>query len=668
VTRTDPSTAEVVAHWSTPANPTHAQPGLSRRRFLQAAGVAGVATLLPAWLAEAAEAATPVGPNDGILVLLTMAGGNDGLNTFVPIADGAYYDARPNLAIRPDDAIHVSPTRGLHPQLGYMKALWDQGRVAAIEGVGQPDADLSHFVSMGRIMAANGNGQPGSSGWVGRFLDGLPHSPLNALSLGNRVPLVVQGRQARANAVPSDGGNIKRIDRTKPVEALQYDALLSMAGTSTGLGHWADAIQAEMGEAIHLADDLRPHLPGESDEPRVVQEMRLAANLINANVGIRVFSILWGDFDSHSGQVAQHGARMRELDDGLRAFFTTLNPSFANRTLILGTSEFGRRVADNNNGTDHGTANTLFAIGSRVNGGFHGQAPSLTDLTRGGNLKHTVDYRQVYGNVLSTWLGADAAQVVGANHSDLGFVTAPVPSSSTTVGRFPDAPVPLRAQRAEVARLYLAYFGRRPDDDGLDYWVGVRESGQTLAQISAAFAASDEFQARYGALSDRQFVELIYRNVMKRDGDPGGINYWRQQLGNGASRGQVMVGFSESAEFKTRTEGEVKTIDRTGPIGRLYRAYFGRDPDEAGLEHWINTGLDRSEVSAAFAESGEFRGRYGSLSNAEFVALVYRNVMGREPDAAGRNHWVGVLERGTPRSSVMLEFSDSPEFVRKMQG
>ncbi len=664
----DPSTGEVLAALSAPVAPDLLRgPDLSRRRFLQAAGVAGVASLLPAWLAEAAAAATPLRSDQGVLVLVTMAGGNDGLNTFIPIDDGAYHDARRNLAISRSSAIRVNGNRALHPNLGFTKSLWDQGRLAVIEGVGQEGATLSHFVSMAQKMAANGNGQPGSNGWLGRYLDGLADEPLNGVSIGSTVPLVVQGRQRRASAVPRRGSDLRQLDTADPVASLQYQAVRALAGGSTGLGALGDTVAGSFGQAIDLADRLRPLMPEDSEEAEVVTEMRLAARLINANLGIRVISIMFGDFDSHANQAWMHGERMTELDTALRAFHDTLDPNFADRTLIVGTSEFGRRVRANDNGTDHGTANALFAVGSRVNGGFFGQAPSLTDLDRHGNLHPTVDYRQVYGNVLGTWLGGDQAEVLGRDWGDLGFLRSPG-SASGGGGGGPTTVSTVAAQRAEVARLYLAYFLRWPDEAGFEYWVGVRRSGRPLSAISTEFAASPEFGQRYGSLSNREFVGLVYRNALHREPDGGGWDHWTGVLDRGVSRGEVMLGFSESNEFRNRTASDIDDIEAAGPIGRLYRAYFLRQPDQAGLQYWTNTGLPASAVSEQFAASAEFRNRYGALDDRGFITTAYRNVLGRDPDGGGLAHWQSVLGRGTSRGAVMLGFSNSPEFVRQVRG
>ncbi|MGH1493414.1 MAG: DUF4214 domain-containing protein [Acidimicrobiales bacterium] len=643
--------------------------GLSRRRFLQSAGAVASASLLPLWLTEAAGAATPLGNDQGVLVYLTMAGGNDGLNTFVPIGDGAYYDARQSLAFNPSDTLAMSDQRGMNPYLPYMKSLWDQGDVAVVDGVGHEHATLSHFVSMAQVMAANDNGQPGSSGWLGRIIDGLPAAALTGVALGSSVPLLVQGRDKTAVAVPEHGSDLRQVDRTEVTYQSQYATIEALGAGASGYGALVDRMSGSIGQSIELSDTLRPLVEESRSEAKVITKLRLAARMINANIGIRVISIIFGDFDSHASQSTQHRQRMEEINTGLQEFYGELHSDFASRTLLVGASEFGRRVAANGSGTDHGTANSLFVIGKGVRGGFYGQLPSLTDLDNRGNMKPTVDYRQFYANIASGWLGADAAEVFGRDYSDLGFLTSPADAGGNT-GTPQNTPVVIptsSSRRAEVARLYLAYFLRKPDEDGFQYWAGIRESGRSLPQISEEFVGSNEFQMRYGSLSNQQFVQLIYSNVLGRSPDSSGLNHWVSVLNSGTSRGDVMVGFSESEEFISNTAEEVKSIESDGPIGRLYLAYFLRRPDDEGLEHWLNTGLPIKAVSEEFALSTEFQARYGALDNAAFINLIYANVLGRSPDQDGLAHWTNVLNGGTGRGAVMAEFSNSAEFIERVK-
>jgi hypothetical protein len=220
-----------------------------------------------------------------------------------------------------------------------------------------------------------------------------------------------------------------------------------------------------------------------------------------------------------------------------------------------------------------------------------------------------------------------------------------------------------------VDRLYLAYFERVPDTAGAAFWESRLAAGLGLRAISEQFARSPEFVASYGALDDDEFVELVYTNVLDRTPDAGGFAHWTSQLDAGlVTRGDVMLAFSDSAEFKASSG--VIGLPPWGPDGRsverLYLAYFGRDPDPGGLAFWnaeVDRGVSLTAVSASFARSAEFAATYGPLGDVAFVELVYRNVLDRAPDDGGLSHWMAQLDSGAlDRGGVMLAFSDSAEY------
>ncbi|MEM8922739.1 MAG: DUF4214 domain-containing protein [Actinomycetota bacterium] len=662
----DPSTAQMFAAVSAPL-PTDDR-SMTRRRFLQAAAFAGGAAMVPAWLAEAADAAVPLRGDQGVLVLLTMGGGNDGLNTVIPVLDGTYHDQRRSLAIGGDRAIPLTNDRGLHPNLSTLNALWHTGDVAIVEGVGATtNANLSHFSSMARWMAGNADHIGSHSGWLGRYLDGLPggDDPYHGVNIGHSIPLLMQGQTRMASGLPADADQAVKFSTGDSTFQRTYAAMAAFGDKSLGRGELTDAIGTIGRRAVDLATDIAPFYAEDFPEDELSAKLDLAARLINANLGIRVISVSYGDFDSHSGQAAMHDARMREFNDALATFYRRLDPSFAARTLLLTASEFGRRLRTNgSNGTDHGTASTIMAIGQQVKGGFYGEMPSFTNLDRQRNLRPTVDYRSVYATVLDSWLGADSGQVLNGEHENLRFLAQPAVARTTT-GRVPEVANPTHQHRAQIVRLYKAYFGRLPDTAGLDHWVAARRSGLSLAAVSEAMATSAEFVAQYGALSDAAFVDRIYHNVLGRSPDAAGLDHWVSTLGRGVPRGSVMLGFSESDEFVTATASAVEDVDARGPVARLYKAYFRRDGDRDGLRYWIGTDLSYEAIADAFADSGEFRQTYGSLSDPEFVDLVYQNVLGRPPDPAGRRYWIEQLALGTSRGAAMLGFSESNEFVTK---
>lgn len=401
--------------------------GLSRRRFLQLAGVgAGAAALGPYLASLQAFAAPPVGANEGILVLIMMEGGNDGLNTVVPTGESRYYQIRPRLAIPAAQALPIAPGLGLHPSLGKLKARFDQGDVAVVQGVGYPNPDLSHFSSMGIWMNGWGGGsQPGGpTGWIGRYLDGLPNAASESLYgavIGTSVPLHMVGSVARASGLPQSLGGAFGSDRRDPNDVRMFDALAAFSGGATGLGQWGDLAAKVEHDTLDLAQQIEPAYQGTFPDSDLARQLTLTARLINTNLGIRVFSTSIGGFDNHSDEPGTHAQNLADLDAAIDAFYANLASTWRTRVTLMTFSEFGRRPEENDTiGTDHGTAAPLFLIGNRVKGGVYGAASPTTQLDANGNLKYHTDFRSVYATVLDTWLNADSKQVLGYQFANLG--------------------------------------------------------------------------------------------------------------------------------------------------------------------------------------------------------------------------------------------------------
>ena len=447
--RFDPSTADVHAALAAPASLGRHQ--LTRRYFLQAAAAAGGATMLPAMFSDMAGAATPLRSDEGVVVVVWMEGGNDGLNTVVPIDNGTYYDLRGSTAIAPSAALGIGNGRGLHPELGYVQSLFQQGTVAIVDGVGDPNNDLSHFESAARWMDGRDGSGLHTSGWAGRYLDGLSgNDPFHGVHIGRSVPLQMQGVRRTATGVPVRPGGIFDSANASDVDQRQMAALDAMASGSTGLGVLGDALAEAGRSSLAVASRLAPAYNPELPDGDLVPDMVLAARLINANLGLRVINVSYGDFDGHAGHPAMHQDRMRDFNQGLQAFHQALESRFANRTVVLTLSEFGRRPqANNSSGTDHGSASTLMAIGPAVVGGFHGSFPSLTALDRRRNQIPTVNFRSVYANVLDTWLGGDSSEILGGNYAGLAMLGSP----GTSSGGGESAPVPVANGRSQIMRL-----------------------------------------------------------------------------------------------------------------------------------------------------------------------------------------------------------------------
>ena len=409
---------------------------LSRRRFLQLVGLGVGAGLTGGSLLEALGgretwAAPPVGPNDGILLIVGMYGGNDGFNTLVPFTDSSYYAQHGSLAIPGGETLQLNGRVGLNPRLTALKQFWDAGQLAIVEGVGYPTPDLSHFNSMAIWMSGIRNGIP-SSGWIGRWLDGhLPGGPdlYTAASIGSGVPLHMLGQQRRATAVPPGrpgfGGG------TAAEDLRMYNAIRSVA-TPAGRGPWHDALSGAFRDQVDLAARLAPILPSDPSDG-LVGRLEVAARLINADLGFRVLEAGWGDFDSHANQPTMHADRMAEFNSAVERFFLTLDPRWANRVTVMTFSEFGRTSYKNDgNGTDHGTANCAFVLGANVKGGTYGQHPNLADLKRWDRVGYTVDFRSYYTSIMDGWLGGGASSVLGGTYENLGLFALPPGQGSAT--------------------------------------------------------------------------------------------------------------------------------------------------------------------------------------------------------------------------------------------
>jgi uncharacterized protein (DUF1501 family) len=423
--------------------------GVSRRRFLTGVGVAATAAVaggygVTVWRRDPSTAtgAGALGPGElgsaagRTLVVVELGGGNDGLNTVVPLNDGVYFDLRPTLAVT--DPIELDRQVGLHPNLPKLAERFEAGQVAVVEGIGYPEPDLSHFGSFDIWWSARGGS--GNAGWLGRYLDGTVgfDDPLAAVGIGPSPSRALLGEQSFATSIADATGLEPRL----PAWVDDADGLLAAwsgfapasVDSATLVGTVERAIgltgtaRKELGaalagygdEAEQLEDDERAAATGQGryGDASVVDSLALAAQLVRSEAKPRVVYISGiGDFDTHQGQADRHPALMEQLDAGIEDFFTTIGGA-ASDVVLMTVSEFGRRPAENGSGTDHGTANVHFLVGPQVKGGRYGEAPSLGKLDRGGNLEHTVDFRSLYATGLD-WLGVEPEPVLGDDFDTL---------------------------------------------------------------------------------------------------------------------------------------------------------------------------------------------------------------------------------------------------------
>ncbi|MBM3823302.1 MAG: DUF1501 domain-containing protein [Verrucomicrobia bacterium] len=431
----------------------------TRREFLRH-GMTGasLAWTIPAFLGKTmdllAASALPGTADDAkILVVLQMAGGNDGLNTITPISNDHYQRARPRLALKPGDLLKANDAWGFHPALKGFKDLWDQGCLSVIQGVGYPNPNRSHFRSTEIWQTASDSNRFATHGWLGRFFDhqcqGCPATI--GVHLGREAPQAFAGPRPLGISMESperfrfaplesarDEGSTGEEKTYR--ELIAEDAMEGMPSSGQSIGSLPGAnasglqpldfiqrtaLDAQAGsDAINAV--LRKGKPGEAyPSSKLAQSLQLVARLITGGLATRVYYVSQGGYDTHTQQSGAHARLLGDLGDSLRAFVGDLRKQGSlDRVLIMTFSEFGRRVAENaNGGTDHGAAAPMFLAGTSLRPGFHGSAPSLepAKLERG-DLKFTVDFRSVYASILSHWLKAPPAAVLGRKFDPLDFL------------------------------------------------------------------------------------------------------------------------------------------------------------------------------------------------------------------------------------------------------
>jgi uncharacterized protein (DUF1501 family) len=397
----------------------------NRRKFLIAgAGAAGllsgvVALTLPDMLDAAHERPLPEG--SGILVIVTLYGGLDGLNTVIPYTDNAYHDARPELAYKPEEVLPLDGQLGLNPALEGLSEMWKARRLAIMRGVGYPNPDRSHFRSMDIWQTASPK-EPVPTGWIGRWLDVTGDDPLRAVNIGGVMPLMSMGDKQVASALSGwfpgipDGAmaTLSALSDDDPRDTAEMSAIRRTYRASK-------VTEPEFGRVVKAIDQAAASTDANGDS--LEAQLDLVARCVKAAVPTRVYMVQFGSFDTHADERGTHQELLQTVDKALTPFLRDMHTNMHGKNLVvLMYSEFGRRVAANAaQGTDHGAAGPVFLAGAPVKGGFYGDEPSLTDLNDG-DLKSTTDFRDIYHELLSRTLQTDPIPSVGPGRRDLGFL------------------------------------------------------------------------------------------------------------------------------------------------------------------------------------------------------------------------------------------------------
>ena len=407
---------------------------VSRRDFIRG-GVAAftVSFAAPAFLSDIARAQ---GARSRSLVVVYLGGGNDALNTVVPYQDPFYYSRRPAIAIPAGQVLQIGSDQGgralgLHPRLAGLRQIFNEGRLAIVQRTGYQNSSRSHFQGLDIY----GTADPASSsgmGWLGKYLETVPADPLSGWSTTRELPRALVSREVSVPGIP-DARTYSFNSPNGALEARNERAAATRIASHVPVNrpHLAFVNGSAIG-ALATLDRVASvaSYAGTTPYPNngFALALRTVAGSIVGGIGTRVYWVQTGGFDTHAGQGVQgggtYGNLMGTYGDGIRAFYTDLrNQGLLNDTLVLQFSEFGRRISENGSqGTDHGAAGVMMAIGGAVRGGLYGSAASLDPnpdnpaLENNGNdVRHETDFRSIYARVLDNWLGASSTAILGGD-------------------------------------------------------------------------------------------------------------------------------------------------------------------------------------------------------------------------------------------------------------
>ncbi|HEV2452790.1 MAG TPA: DUF1501 domain-containing protein [Verrucomicrobiae bacterium] len=438
----------------------------TRRQFLRTTVLgSALSWTVPAFLANtfsalqsrAADSATQIatGKDGTILVVLQMAGGNDGINTVVPYSSDYYHKARPRIGLSADKVLKLTDQVGFHPAMTGFKSLYDSGNLSVVQGVGYPNPNRSHFRSTEIWQTATDADKFDTYGWIGRYFDNDCGGcdPTVGVAVEDQLPQSFFSKSLKGvcmtnpqnyRFMPGDHPRPGQMDMVESsYEKLNDITITTAADENSGgsIGMLAAAMPMTGGRAVDFIERTALDAQVSSDEIRKIaaqvqnqaqypasqlgSSLKLVAKLIGGGLPTRIYYVSQGGYDTHVNQVATQQRLLGDLGDSVKAFVDDLKAQGnMQRVLVMTFSEFGRRVSENaNGGTDHGAAAPIFIVGNKVSAGLHGAYPSLApeDLYEG-DIKYNVDFRSVYAGVLEGWLKTPSAPILGRQFTPLGLV------------------------------------------------------------------------------------------------------------------------------------------------------------------------------------------------------------------------------------------------------
>ena len=396
---------------------------MERRQFLKQSTLASSLFFVPNFV-KAFENLATTGLGYKRLVIIQLAGGNDGLNTIIPFNNDVYYRNRPTIGIQKNELIKVTDELGFHSNLLPLKKLYDQGHLTIINNVGYPNPNRSHFRSTDIWQTASRSDKNLQTGWIGRYLDTYGKHPYNAIEIDDSLSLALKGEHMNGIATK----NPEVLFRTsqdpyfKNVLNHYQDEHLS----EHNLGYLYKTMIAAESSAKYIFEKHRT-ASNSNDYPNneFSNQLKTTSKLINSGIETTIFYASLGGFDTHAGQPNKQSRLLKMYAEGIEAFVSDLKQQGTfNDTLILTFSEFGRRVKQNAaNGTDHGAASNVFIIGNQFKTpGFYNELASLSNLDDNGDIKYTIDFRSIYATLLGKWLGVEDAAILNKTFSKLDFI------------------------------------------------------------------------------------------------------------------------------------------------------------------------------------------------------------------------------------------------------
>ncbi len=418
----------------------------SRRSFLSTLGAAGIGSAamfgsrpINVLGQSSFTSALSAADSNRILVLIQLDGGNDGLNTIVPISNDLYYNYRPNLAIARNDVIQIDNDTGFHPEMAPIRPFFDQGQMAIIQNVGYPESSHSHFRGTDIWLSGGDRDNFLDDGWMGRYLhhknpeleENPPEKPL-ALQVGVSNQLFRSG----STSVGMSFASQEVFNRL--VESGQLNSLENIPNTLYGAE--MEYVREVANSSVRYAGQINDagnrgrnivSYPGDTENDLLSSRLATVAKMIDGDLDSRVYQVSMDGFDTHGNQPRRHRNLWRELSESIKLFLDDLEAlGHADRVMVMTFSEFGRTVKQNGSlGTDHGAGAPLILFGRGVNGGFFGDQPDLSRLNRFDDPEFGIDYRSVYHEVIRDWFGLPESSIPGILEGpvdNLGFVSSPI--------------------------------------------------------------------------------------------------------------------------------------------------------------------------------------------------------------------------------------------------